>query len=105
MDKGKPLVNVSYVQENMKYTKRKLDRLGDIDPQKTLDELYANQENTMNVIAQGRASLIRAAAVLDNAINTLHFQNVAMDKNIKDDVNMVAFVNESLSACSGLIKK
>ena len=105
MDKGKPLVNVSYVQENMKYTKRKLDRLGDIDPQKTLDELYANQENTMNVIAQGRASLIRAAAVLDNAINTLHFQNVAMDKNIKDDVNMVVFVNETLSACNGLIKK
>ncbi|MBH49437.1 MAG: hypothetical protein CMG69_01625 [Candidatus Marinimicrobia bacterium] len=105
MDKGKPLVNVSYVQENMKYTKRKLDRLGDIDPQKTLDELYANQENTMNVIAQGRASLNRAAAILDNAVNKLHFQNVAMDKNIKDDVNMVAFVNESLSACRGLIKK
>jgi len=104
-DKGKPLVNVSYVQENMKYTKRKLDRLGDIDPQKTLDELYTNQENTMNVIAQGRASLTRAVAILDNAVNTLHFQNVAMDKNIKDDINMVAFVNESLSACRGLIKK
>ena len=105
VDKGKPLVNVSYIEENMKYTKRKLDRLGDKDPEKTLDELYVNQENVMNVIAQGRAILTRAAATLDNAVNTLHFQNVAMDKNIKDDVNMVAFVNESLSACNGLIKK
>ena len=99
------MINISYLQENMKYTKRKLDRLGEVDPEKTLDELYANQENVLNVISQGRASITRASAVLDNAVNTLHFHNKAMDKTIKDDANMTAFVNQSLSACSELIEK
>ena len=105
VDKKKPLVNVSYFQENMKYTRRKLDRLGDADPEKSLDELYAGQENVLNTISQGRAGIARAAAALESAVNTLHFQNVAMDKSIKDDTDMAAFVSQSLTTCSGLIKK
>jgi len=105
VDKKKPLVNVSYLQENMKYTRRKLDRLGDADPEKSLDELYAGQENVLNTISQGRAGIARAAAALESAVNTLHFQNVAMDKSIKDDTDMAAFVSQSLTTCSGLIKK
>ena len=105
VDKKKPLVNVSYLQENMKYTRRKLDRLGDSDPEKSLDELYAGQENVLNTISQGRAGIARAAAALESAVNTLHFQNVAMDKSIKDDTDMAAFVSQSLTTCSGLIKK
>ena len=105
VDKKKPLVNVSYLQENMKYTRRKLDRLGDADPEKALEELYAGQVNVLNTISQGRAGIARAAAALDSAVNTLHFQNAAMDKSIKDDTNMAAFVSQSLTTCSGLIKK
>ena len=105
VDKKKPLVNVSYLQENMKYTRRKLDRLGDADPEKSLEELYAGQENVLNIISQGRAGIARAAAALESAANTLHFQNAAMDKSIKDDTDMAAFVSQSLTTCSGLIKK
>ncbi len=105
VDKKKPLVNVSYLQENIKYTRRKLDRLGDADPEKSLDELYAGQENVLNTISQGRAGIARAAAALESAVNTLHFQNVAMDKSIKDDTDMATFVSQSLTTCSGLIKK
>ena len=105
VDKKKPLVNVSYLQENMKFTRRKLDRLGDADPEKSLDELYAGQENVLNTISQGRASIARAAAALESAVNTLHFQNLAMDKSIKDDTEMADFVSQSLTTCSGLIKK
>jgi len=105
VDKKKPLVNVSYLQENIKYTRRKLDRLGDADPEKSLDELYEGQENVLNTISQGRAGIARAAAALESAVNTLHFQNVAMDKSIKDDTDMAAFVSQSLTTCSGLIKK
>jgi len=105
MDKKKPLVNVSYLQENMKYTRRKLDRLGDADPEKSLEELYAGQKNVLNTISQGRAGIARAATTLESAVNTLHFQNAAMDKSIKDDTDMAAFVSQSLTTCSGLIKK
>ena len=105
VDKKKPLVNVSYLQENMKYTRRKLDRLGDADPEKSLEELYAGQKNVLNTISQGRAGISRAATTLESAVNTLHFQNAAMDKSIKDDTDMAAFVSQSLTTCSGLIKK
>ena len=105
MDKKKPLVNVSYLQENMKYTMRKLDRLSDADPEKSLEEIYAGQKNVLNTISQGRAGIARAAAVLGSAANTLHFQNAAMDKSIKDDTDMAAFVSQSITTCSGLIKK
>ena len=105
VDKKKPLVNVSYLQENMKYTRRKLDRLGDADPEKSLEELYAGQKNVLNTISQGRAGIARAATTLESAVNTLHFQNAAMDKSIKDDTDMAAFVSQSLTTCSGLIKK
>ena len=105
VDKKKPLVNVSYLQENMKYTMRKLDRLGDADPEKSLEEIYAGQKNVLNTISQGRAGIARAATTLESAVNTLHFQNAAMDKSIKDDTDMAAFVSQSLTTCSGLIKK
>ena len=105
VDKKKPLVNVSYLQENMKYTRRKLDRLGDADPEKSLEEIYAGQKNVLNTISQGRAGIARAASTLESAVNTLHFQNAAMDKSIKDDTDMAAFVSQSLTTCSGLIKK
>ena len=105
VDKKKPLVNVSYLQENMKYTRRKLDRLGDADPEKSLEEIYAGQKNVLNTISQGRAGIARAATTLESAVNTLHFQNAAMDKSIKDDTDMAAFVSQSLTTCSGLIKK
>ena len=105
VDKKKPLVNVSYLQENMKYTRRKLDRLGDADPEKSLEELYAGQKNVLNTISQGRAGIARATTTLESAVNTLHFQNAAMDKSIKDDTDMAAFVSQSLTTCSGLIKK
>ena len=105
VDKKKPLVNVSYLQENMKYTRRKLDRLGDADPEKALEEIYAGQKNVLNTISQGRAGIARATTTLESAVNTLHFQNAAMDKSIKDDTDMAAFVSQSLTTCSGLIKK
>ena len=76
-----------------------------LDPEKSLDELYAGQENVLNTISQGRASIARAAAALESAVNTLHFQNLAMDKSIKDDTEMADFVSRSLTTCSGLIKK
>ena len=105
VDKKKPLTNVSYLRENIKYTKRKLDRLGDADPEKSLDELYEGQVGVLNMISQARTSLTKSAAALKMAVNTLHFYNAAMDKTIKDNMEMVKFVDKSLSACNKLIKK
>lgn len=107
VDKEKPIINVSYVQGKMDFTRRKLDRLRDKDSDsgKTLEELYSEQKSVLNIISQGRASISRATTVLESAVNKLYFNNVAMDKSIKDDADMVAFVDQSLATCNRLITK
>ena len=104
-DKEKPLTNISYLQENMKYIKRKLDRLGDADPERPLDELYSDQDGMLNAIAQSQAVLESSGIAIENAVNMLYFKNEAMDETIKDDKEMVKFVEKSISSCNGLIKK
>tara|TARA_Y100000588_G_scaffold366274_1_gene431818 strand:+ start:348 stop:1280 length:933 start_codon:yes stop_codon:yes gene_type:complete len=104
-DKEKPLTNISYLQENMKYIKRKLDRLGDADPERPLDELYSDQDGVLNVIAQSQAVLESSGIAIENAVNMLYFKNEAMDETIKDDKEMVKFVEKSISVYNDLIKK
>tara|TARA_A100000164_G_scaffold172249_1_gene153007 strand:+ start:21331 stop:21483 length:153 start_codon:yes stop_codon:yes gene_type:complete len=42
---------------------------------------------------------------LKRAVNTLRFYNIPMDKKIKDNETMTAFVKESIATCNSLIKK
>ena len=84
-DKEKPLTNISYLQGTMKYIKRKLDRLGDADPERPLDELYSDQDGMLNAIAQSQAVLESSGIAIENAVNMLYFKNEAMDETIKDD--------------------
>ena len=101
-NKSYPVTNVSYLEEKMNYTQRKLDRLQDSVTEKTLEEIYAGQEAVLEKIAQSRNSITHNREILEAAVNTLYFENVPMGKEIIDDENMISFVNETLSKCSEL---
>ena len=101
-NKSYPVTNVSYLEEKMNYTQRKLDRLQDSVTEKTLEEIYAGQEAVLEKIAQSRNSITHKREILEAAVNTLYFENVPMGKEIIDDENMISFVNETLSKCSEL---
>ena len=101
-NKSYPVTNVSYLEEKMNYTQRKLDRLQDSVTEKTLEEIYAGQEAVLEKITQSRNNITHNREILEAAVNTLYFENIPMGKEIIDDENMISFVNETLSKCSEL---
>ena len=86
----------------MNYTRRILDRLRDSDSDKTLEEIYAGQDAVLEKITARRKNIVQTRKALKSAVNTLHFENMPMGKEIIDDESMVSFVNETLSKCSEL---
>lgn len=93
---------MSFLEGNMKYTKRKLDRLQDSDPEKPLEEIYAGQVQVLEKIEESRRSIVHTEERLKSAVNTLIFENIPMDSLIVDDDSMLSFVNETLSKCGEL---
>ena len=53
-------------------------------------------------ITARRKNIVQTRKALKSAVNTLHFENIPMGKEIIDDENMISFVNETLSKCSEL---
>jgi 2',3'-cyclic-nucleotide 2'-phosphodiesterase (5'-nucleotidase family) len=101
-NKSYPVTNVSYLEEKMNYTRRILDRLQDSDSSKKLEEIYAGQDAVLEKITERRKEIGQTRKILKSAVNTLHFENVPMGKEIIDDESMVSFVNETLSKCNEL---
>ena len=104
-EKTAPFINVSYLQENMKYIQRTLGRLQGSDSGKTLEEIYSGQDKVLEKIKESRKSIANIQAILKGAVNTLHFDNVPMDTKVADDDFMLNFVNETLSKYEELKNK
>ena len=97
-----PIVDVSYYHNTISYIQRRLDRLQKKDPDKPLEEIYAEQENVLKLIKAYRQERKTIETALASAVNILQFQNVPMGDSIKDDPNMLSFVDRSLATCSSL---
>lgn len=97
-----PIVDVSYYHNTINYIQRRLDRLQKKDPDKPLEEIYAEQENVLKLIKAYRQEQKIIEIALENAVNILQFQNIPMGDSIKDDPNMLSFVDRSLATCSSL---
>jgi len=100
-----PIIDVSSIQDKKKSFNRRLDRLQKKDPDKQLEEIYANQENVLSLIERYRKGLFEAEAALAAAVNTMNFQSVPLSRKIQDDPEMIAFVDETLATCNSLKQK
>ena len=100
-----PIVDVSSHEEKIKSVNRRFERLQKKDPTKSLDELYKGQPNVMKLIVQYRQDIKDAEVALANSVNTMKFQSIALSKKIKDDPDMLSFVDTSLLTCTKLNKK
>ncbi len=98
------IVNMSYLEERKKYNQRKLERLQDVDPTKPLEELYKDQKNVLNLIAESKNEIESATHQINQAVNTLSMNLIPLDANVKDDSNLLQFVNEALDICNQLKK-
>ena len=101
-NKTDPIFNISFLEASQQYNQRKLDRLQDTSPNKTLEDTYKGQENILSLIEKSRTTIIQADLQLKEAVNTLNFKNVALDSKIIDDQEVLEFVNNSLATCNQL---
>ena len=101
-NKTDPIINISFLEASQQYNQRKLDRLQDTVPDKTLEDTYKGQENILSLIEKSKTTIIQADAQLKEAVNTLIFKNVALDSKIIDDQEVLEFVSNSLATCNQL---
>ena len=101
-NKTDPIINISFLEASQQYNQRKLDRLQDTAPNKTLEDTYEGQGNILSLIEKSRTTIIQADVQLKEAVNTLIFKNVALDSKIIDDQEVLEFVSKSLATCNQL---
>ena len=98
-ENGKKLFDISSVNKKIKSINKRFSRLQKKDPNRTLDEIYKDQNNILKLIAQYRSDLDIAEEDLSNAINTFTYNMVSLNKKIKDDPDMKVFVENAVKQC------
>ena len=96
------IVDVSSHEQKIKQVNNRIKRLQRKDPNKSLEQIYAGQENILNLIKKYRSDLARADSALNNASNIMRFSNLPLNKTIKDDPEMLAMVNSAVDRCNAL---
>ena len=101
-DRTQALVDVSNYKKKIKDINKRFERLQKKDPEKSLEHIYSDQQNVLNLINQYRKDLENAENAIANAANLMKFQSIGLNKKIKDNSEMLTFVNNSLATCKAL---
>ena len=101
-DSQSPLVNISSHEKKIADVSKRFKRLQKKDPEKKLEEIYKDQANVLKLIEQYRADLKASEKAISESRNTVIYSTIGLNKKIKDDPDILAFVNESLSTCKAL---
>ncbi len=97
-----PLRDLSNVQNRLKFLNKQLKRYSKKDITKTLEEIYADDERMLDRITTIQNELETLNVELVKEGNSIRFEFVPMNKNIGEDLMILAMVNETLSKCDAL---
>lgn len=98
-DSHSDLVDITGVKSREDLISRQLERLGQKDPSMKLEEIYKDNPRVLDRIRQIREELESIKEDLAHAENTTEFNFVAMNKQVEDDLQLLAMVNETLAEC------
>ena len=101
-DIKKPFIDVTAQEKKIRSINKRFDKLQKKDPNKTLDEIYAEKQNVLNLINRYREDLVVSQKAIDDAVNTIQFQTIPLNNKVEDDDELLAFVNESVKICNAL---
>ena len=104
-DRNKPFIDVTAEQSNINSINKRFERLQKKDPKKSLEEIYSEQKNVLNLIKQYRSELKASESRVASAVNTLKLMAFPLGKKVKDDVELLAFVNDKVKTCNALNPK
>ena len=97
-----PIIDVSSHEQKIRTLNNRLKRLQRKDPKKSLEEIYADQENILNLINRYRNDLKKADSSLAKATNRMKFGSLALNKSFKDDPAILAMVDSAIETCNTL---
>ena len=69
------------------------------DPNKSLEELYADQSNVLKLIDGYRKDEADSKKLIEKAVNKLKYNTLALNRKIGDDPKMLKFVNSAVATC------
>ena len=101
-DNHSDIVDVSSHEQKVRQVNNRIKRLQKKDPNSSLEEIYAGQVNILNLIKKYRSDLAKADSALNNASNRMKFNNLPLNKTIKDDPEMLAMVDSAIHRCNAL---
>ena len=101
-DSSSEIIDVSTFEGKIKQLNNRLKRLQKKDPNKELEDIYANQEKILNMIKQYRKELVSADSSLNKAVNKTKFTSFALNRKIKDDPELLTLVNSAIETCNSL---
>ena len=101
-DLRSPFVNISAHQKKIADVNKRFERLQKKDPNAKLEDIYKDQGNVLKLIEQYRVDLKSSEKAISESKNTIMYKTIGLNKKIKDDPEMLAFVNQSLSTCKAL---
>ena len=101
-DTDHKIIDVSGYEGKIKSINRRLARLQKKDPTKSLEKIYSEQANVMKLINQYQDELTESKNAIVSAVNTLKFELLPLNRKIKDDTEMLAFIDKSLATCTAL---
>jgi 2',3'-cyclic-nucleotide 2'-phosphodiesterase (5'-nucleotidase family) len=93
------VVDISRLQARLNVINRRMESLQKRDPEKPLEEIYADKPNLLKTIARYRDDKATLEKELQAATNRSVYTSVALSKKIKDDPEMLAFMDSVLAEC------
>ena len=100
-----PIVDISNYKNSLKSINKRFERLQKKDPEKTLEEIYSDQANVLSLIKKYRIELEDSKKAISSAINTIEYNTVGLNRKVKDDKDMLAFIKKSLVTCNAYAPK
>lgn len=104
-DPSQPILDISAAKGKISSISKRLKKLQEKDPDRTIEEIYADKPNVLKLVTDYREQLVKYESIMADAINTTKFHSVPLSKSVGEDSEILAFVDETLATCSALRKK
>jgi len=97
-----PIIDVSSNEQKVRQLTNRIKRLQKKEPGRKLEEIYADQENILNMIKRYKQDLEKAESIIKGSNNKMKFSSIALNKMVKDDPEILAMVDSAIETCSTL---
>jgi len=104
-DKNENFVDITAEEKKINQINKRFERLQKKDPNKTLEQIYADQSNVLKLIEGYKEDEIVSKELIKKAVNKLRYKTIALNQKIGEDPAMLKFVNSAVSTCEILNPK